>query len=259
MAIYKTEAIVLKSRKQGETSKIVTVFSRLFGKQSLMAKGSRNIKSKYLGVLEPLNYIRVIIYRKETRELQYISQAEIIEHFPSIHEQLGKIALAAIPCEIIDKTENPEHANPRLFQLLLDTLRALEKADTGLRNIIRAFQLRFIDLSGFHPDFSHCSLCEKEEIDGFIYFMLDKGAYACQQCDQVSEAAFQLSGKALEYLRWLQTAPLWAAHRAKMSARIGKEIDNFLLTFMRYHIDNLKYLKSIDHLDKLQAGLQSLQ
>ena len=62
MAIKKAEAIILHSRKQGETSKILTLYTREFGKMSAMAKGSRGTRSKYLGALETFNHVSLVFY-----------------------------------------------------------------------------------------------------------------------------------------------------------------------------------------------------
>ncbi len=52
MSIVKTEAFVLRSFRYGETSKIVTLFTRDFGKMNAIVKGARNYKSKICGTLE---------------------------------------------------------------------------------------------------------------------------------------------------------------------------------------------------------------
>ncbi|HNY91144.1 MAG TPA: DNA repair protein RecO, partial [bacterium] len=92
MPLSKTEAIVLHTRKQGETSKILSLYTLHYGRLSVMAKGARSLKSRYSGVLEPLTHIQIVFYRYEARDLHYLSQAEIVTPFASIHGQLGKMA-----------------------------------------------------------------------------------------------------------------------------------------------------------------------
>ena len=255
MAINKTHAIILHSRKQGETSKILSIFSQNFGKLSVMVKGSRSIKSRYWGVLEVFNYVSIVFYRKETRNLQYVSNAEIINHFPNIHSQLGKMALAAIPCEIIERSEEREHNNPKLFTLLLDTFQALEKEETGLRNIIRSFLVKYLDISGFKPEISKCHECGQQHPDGQVYFGLDKGYFTCQKCGIPNGADVQLSGFAIDTLYWLQSVAVGEAYRANVNARLGKELDSFLLTYLRYHMDNLDTIRSFNFLEELKSNL----
>ena len=90
MPLCKTEVIVLKSINYGETSKILTLYSRTSGKISVIAKGARNIKSRFGGTLEPINYLAIVFYEKESRNIQYLSQVDIIEYFPQIKKDLEK-------------------------------------------------------------------------------------------------------------------------------------------------------------------------
>jgi len=256
MSIKETKAIVLHSRKQGETSKILSMLTRNYGKMSLMAKGSRNVKSKYLGVLETFNYISIVFYYKESRSLQFTSQAEIIESFPGIHKELGKMALAAVPLEIIEKTEPREHENPQLFQLLLDTLRSFETCSSGLKNITRAFQLKSLRISGIQPQLEKCNRCGKVKAEGMNHFDLDRGVYHCQSCGGQFETSVELSGNALENLRWLSQTPMYTSNSAKITAQTGKQIDHFLISYFKYHFEGLKNIRSLKYLQDLTNHLQ---
>ena len=257
MPIQKTEAIVLRRRKQGETSKILSVYTRQYGRMSVVAKGSRSIKSHYLGVLEPLNHIQLVFYRKDTRDIQYASQAEIIHHFPNIHAELGKMALASIICEIIEKTEERDHENTRLFLLILESFAALEKSSTGLLNIIRSFELKYLDLAGLKPNLNSCANCEKTAASPANTFSMEKGCYSCSDCGRLSESNVEISGRAIEFMRWFFKVPVADSTKALVGAAVGKEIDNFLMAFMRYHIDGLYDLLTYSYLEKLKVSLRN--
>jgi DNA repair protein RecO (recombination protein O) len=257
MAIEKASAIILHSRRYGETSKILSLFTRQFGKLSLMAKGSRSIKSRHLGALEPYNHISLVFYRKESRDIQYLREVDIIDSFPSVHQQLGKMALAAIACEIVERTEAIEHVNPELFRLLLVVLRTLETATSGQKNIIRAFLLKFLRLYGLAPELRYCAKCGREDIDDRLYFSYSDGVFSCDLCGAIDGPVFEMSKQTLHFLRWFDRSPLSRANEANVSRSTGQIIDNFLLTYSRYHIEGLKTLKSIQHLAQLQETLES--
>ncbi|MEK7728922.1 MAG: DNA repair protein RecO, partial [candidate division KSB1 bacterium] len=84
MSIVKAEGIIVRSMKMGETSKLVTLFTRELGFLKVVAKGSRTSKSRFGAALEPLTVSRVVYYLKENRDLQLVTQAEIVEHFPAL-------------------------------------------------------------------------------------------------------------------------------------------------------------------------------
>ncbi len=257
MAIKKAEAIILRARKQGETSKVLTLYTREFGKMSAMAKGSRGIRSKYLGALETFNYVSLVLYKKEGRGMQYLSDASIIEPFSSIHSTLGKMALAAVPCEIIDKSEEDDHSHPEQFQLLLNTLTALEKNASGLRNIIRAFQVHYISMAGFEPRLQSCHFCGKTEVDDVNFLSVEHGLYSCNHCGHLKESAKKISGYVIELLRWFQAASVKEASQARVSRVVGAEIDGILTAYLQAHIDTLYNLKSVEHLKKLEIDLST--
>ena len=126
MSLKKTNGIILKTRRQGETSKIITIYTRDYGKISLVAKGSRSIKSRHWGTLEPFTHIALVFYHKENRELQFLSQADIVQSFDPVRAQLGKMSLASIMCDLVNRVEVGEAVNPQLFGLLLDSITSLE-------------------------------------------------------------------------------------------------------------------------------------
>ncbi len=256
MALTKSQAIVLHHRDQGETSKIVTLFTLLYGKTSVIAKGSRSLKSRHGAALEPFTHIDVVFYKKETRDLQFLSQADIVNPFVRIHGQLGRIALASIPCEMVDRHEAVGHASPALFQLLLETLTALNDAESGLRNIIRAFQLKFAGLSGFKPGLSQCLHCGKKATEAWAIFDFAGGGYRCSTCAISTTPGSRVSGYALEVLRFLQATSVRRATEARVHAEQGAEIDQWLLHFLAYHMESLYYLSSVKHLQQLEESIK---
>jgi DNA repair protein RecO (recombination protein O) len=258
MPLSKTEAIVLHARKQGETSKILSLYTLHYGRLSVMAKGVRSMKSRYSGVLEPLNHIQIVFYRYEARDLHYISQAETVNPFASIHRQLGKMALAAIPCEIVEKNEAVAHPNPQLFRLLLETLMILDRAESGQRHVVRAFMLRYLELSGFKSDYRLCLRCGEEKLRDRQFFDFSNGGYCCGNCEGMSGEGQAISRRALQVLHHLGQAALERTVILRIEPELGRELDQFLIANMRYHLETLRFLNSVDYLDKLQSCLHKL-
>jgi len=258
MPLCKTEAIVLHSRKQGETSKLLSLFTLHYGRLRLVAKGARGIKSHYGGAIETLNHIAIVFYRKETREVQYLSQAEILDSFPGLHSRLGQSGLAAIACEMVERHEIAGHANAVLFKTLLRFMQALEAAASGGRNIVRAFQLRYLEMAGFKPQLGHCLKCGREVTEGEVYFEYDNGGFRCPSCAGGALAAGNLSAAAARHLHYLSRVALEKSASPVPSARVGREMDAFILHYLRTHIESLQDLHALDYLKKLEEKLRTL-
>ena len=115
MAILKTEAVVLKGWKLGETSKIVSLYTRDFGKVKVVAKGGRGPKSKFKGCLEPLTHIRIVYYDKRTRDLQLLSQADLIDPYLHIVGNVERTSLGLATAELVNKAVAGEEPFPQVL------------------------------------------------------------------------------------------------------------------------------------------------
>ena len=104
MAFIRTEAVVIKAINLREADKIITFFSRDFGKIQGVAKGVRKIKTKYSGKLELFNRVNVIFFHKtalqskgftDNHPLLRITQVDVVEVFPPLKSDFNKIVGAS--------------------------------------------------------------------------------------------------------------------------------------------------------------------
>ena len=98
---YKTEGVILKRTNLNEADKLLTLFTKHLGKTSLLAKGIRKTKSKKGGNLELFNQVRICV--SKGRNLDIITEAEVINPFKDWRRNLKKIAIAYQLCELVDK------------------------------------------------------------------------------------------------------------------------------------------------------------
>src|SRR5688572_25835161 len=116
-----TDAIVLRSRKQGDTSKICALYTKEYGLVDVIAKGAREMKSKFAGSLELYMHITADFYKKQGKALDLLSKAENISRMSSIGNSLAKIESATNVAELLLITLLDEEKNPTLFTLLSAT------------------------------------------------------------------------------------------------------------------------------------------
>jgi DNA repair protein RecO (recombination protein O) len=259
MSILKSEAIVLYSQRQGETSKRLQLYSKEYGKLGVIVKGSQSIKARHWGSLETLSYIEAVFYYISGRPLHYIKQASIIHAFPSLHSELGKWALAAIPLEIVNRTQEPEDSNSYLFDLLLKTLCTLEKNEKGLKNIIRAFELHMVSDAGFKPSLTRCDHCSNETEALYWHFLIKRGVLRCSQCGTLERESLKISTDARKALNWLMAVSILDSPTVLLPGKLGKEIDHILYAFLEAHLESMHNLKSVRALEAMQKNLQQNQ
>ncbi|WP_421119682.1 DNA repair protein RecO [Aquihabitans daechungensis] len=169
MALYRDQGIVLRTYKLGEADRIVSFMTERHGKVRAVAKGVRKTKSKFGARLEPPTHVALQLY--EGRELDIVTQAESIDHFRAIREDLDRLTRAVTMLEAVDQLSLEREPNPELYRMLLGGLKAIAERNSAL--LVAGFHWKLLALEGFRPVVEHCAACERE--DGLVAFDPDVG------------------------------------------------------------------------------------
>jgi recombinational DNA repair protein (RecF pathway) len=176
MSLITDEAFVLRTIKYGDTSKILTLYSKENGKVNCIVKGARNIKSKVLGVIEPFNHITIVFYNKQNRELQMLSKAETIKNFAGIKTDLDKLTVCYRVLEMLNKAVYDKEHSHELFDLIMRTFAFVD--DNSCKNFVPYlyFQIHLCEVLGISP-------IDKISLEGDTYksreLLLDKIQFEC--------------------------------------------------------------------------------
>src|SRR4029079_8534951 len=100
-SLYRDEGVVLRTWKLGEADRIIVFLTRGHGKVRAVAKGVRKTKSKSGARLEPTTNVALQLY--EGRELDIVTQAETIDYFRSIRDDLDRFSRASAMLEAVDQ------------------------------------------------------------------------------------------------------------------------------------------------------------
>jgi DNA repair protein RecO (recombination protein O) len=147
---YRAEGIILKRKNTGEADRIITVFTREYGKIRLIAKGIRKVKSRRAPYLEVFS--RVILLIHTGKSLDGISEASAVVAYPALRKDLEKVSLAYFLCELVDVLlpEKQEHRD--VYLLLSDALAALNAGSApAIYAQSREFALSLLWALGFLP------------------------------------------------------------------------------------------------------------
>jgi DNA repair protein RecO (recombination protein O) len=173
VALYRDEAVVVRTYKLGEADRIVVLFTRDRGKVRAVAKGVRKTSSRFGSRLEPMSHVALQLY--EGRELDTITQAESLEHFRELREDLDRITRGSSLLEVVDHMTQEREPNPKLYTMLVGALRTLARQDHPL--VAPAFFFKLLALEGFRPMVDACVVCQRT--DGLCAFDLDEGGAVC--------------------------------------------------------------------------------
>lgn len=149
MPSYKIKAISLKNRPFAEADKMVTLFSREFGKIRVLAKSARRVPSRFGGRVETFTYSDCLVAR--CRSIDILSQCEVLETFQEIRDDPQALMVGLYLLRLVDAGTVEGQHNPELFDLLLKGLQALKaKKDPFL--VEKRFEKAFMRVEGIYRD-----------------------------------------------------------------------------------------------------------
>ncbi|HIE39154.1 MAG TPA: DNA repair protein RecO, partial [Anaerolineae bacterium] len=99
--LYRTEAIVVRRRDQGEADRVLTLCTPL-GKLAVIAKGVRKVRSRKAGHLELFAHTRLVIARSRS-SWDVVSQAETVEPHAILRGDLIRGTYARYVAELYDR------------------------------------------------------------------------------------------------------------------------------------------------------------
>jgi DNA repair protein RecO (recombination protein O) len=146
---YKSEGIILQRRNYSEADRILVVYSKHYGKLSLIAKGVRKLKSRKRGALEIFSHFKFSAARG--KNLDIVTEAELIDSFPAIRKNLKKTSVAYYLMEVVNKLTREGEKNEKFYSQILKNLRIMEKAES-LRKLREEFAYDSLVLLGFWPE-----------------------------------------------------------------------------------------------------------
>ncbi len=246
--IKKTNALVLKGMDYRETSRILMVFSETFGKITLIAKGIRNPKSRMGAALQSFIHSEIVIYKKENTEMFLIKEAEIIEFFKNIHNDLERFNYTSVIADFLFTFLAEEQVSKILFQYVLFTIREIEhKEKEYLPGILVRFFLKANILLGFRIELAKCTSCGKEATFP-IYFSNPKGGVICSNCSKSNNEVVPLPKDVYNFLI-VNESDKKKKVPTVLKQKTLREILTFFSNWFLYH--NHRTLKTLDNLIKL--------
>lgn len=235
--LYKDEAVVLRTMRLGEADRILTLVGRSHGKIRAVAKGVRKTKSRFGGRLEPFSQVSLVLWRSRSG-LDIVTQAEVVEPFREVREDLDRFSLGEVMLEAVDRVVQERERSHRTFTLLVDGLHAL--AVRGSPLILAGFLLRLSAIAGFAPSLRSCAECNAPA----SWFSPGQGGGVCSRCR--SAEAEEVGIGVLELLHDVAREGAWMEINAE-AAGIAARLARF---YAEYHLE--RRLRSAETADQLR-------
>ena len=238
--IATTEAIVLHTRKYGDTSKIISMYTLDDGLISVIAKGSRLPKNKFGSSIESLSHSQISYYKKPSRDLYLLSKSELIKNFRFIFDSSEKLNAALGILESISLTQTNHEANDGIFKLLVLFLNALNECDHNEYNYFLKFQFELARLTGFELDFSF--LTYEKEME-FIFFSITAGEFCYNPPDN---NYLRVPGPIAVYMSDVNKSSISELNSLNSDKNNIKVINSMLCRYFSFHLDKYFHYKTFD-------------
>src|SRR5215211_3210758 len=137
MSSEKASAIVLRVVEFSETSSVVTLFTREFGKIHGLAKGARRPKGPFESALDLLGLVRIVFLRKSSDALDLLTEAKLECRFRPADGELTSLYAAYYVAELLNELTDDYDPHPELFDAAVDTLAALSTPGSVDRALLR--------------------------------------------------------------------------------------------------------------------------
>ena len=250
--ICQTDGLVLRGFRMSESSKVVVLFSRDYGKLRLVAKGARRPKSKFGASLEPMTWGRYVFYRQDNRELQILSEGDIAHAFEPVKQHYGRMAAGSAICEFLDHITEDEDRNPLLFSIALETMQWVGGiAEIALDVPVWYFQIRAAGAVGYRPHLSGCVQCGARLQGHRLGFSPGLGGTLC---GKHAGAGMRVQFETVNFMAYLQVG---RPDRIDLSLLRGvnrAEVTRILRAFFDQHIESRYRPKALDFFERLRAA-----
>lgn len=252
MPAQRAEGVILRKYLLRETSYILVVFTKEFGKIKGVIKGVRSPYPQFAGDFEIFTRCELLFYRKQKSPMDLITQCEAIDPYVPVRKDIERLTYANYFIELISVVTNDYDPNEELYSLLVQSLKMLGTGSSAKR-LSRIFEIKLLGILGLSPQLDECVECGSALENG-AGFSPSSGGALCGGCVARGKGSLKLSMGTLKFLRKIQQSDLEKTAHIKVSREVGRETELILKRFLAYHLG--RPMKSLKFLEKMEkAGI----
>jgi DNA repair protein RecO (recombination protein O) len=226
MTLYRDTGVVLRTHRLGEADRIAVVLTEEHGKVRAVVKGVRKTTSRFGSRLEPLSHVRLLLHRG--RDLDIVSQADLVESWPGLHGDLDRMTQALAMAEAVDQLSLDREADRVKYRMLVGALRTLGENPSPL--VLPAFYWKLLAAEGVRPELDGCVRCG--EAGPFAAFDVAEGGVLCRPC----RSGVPVSHEAVELMRAILGGGLGPLLSGAIPPATG-EVASLATRAMEHHLE----------------------
>lgn len=237
--LEKTRGIVLHTVKYSDSGIVATLYTREFGRLSVLVRGLRKKKSgKYAVTFQPMFILELEFYHKPSRDIQLLKEYSLVYPFYSIHSDIRKSSVAIFLGEVLSSVLAEETSNTMMFGFIEDSILWFEKTSADFAN----FHLSF--LTGLSR---HLGIAPSMRKDPEKFLDLRNGNFTVLPPVHGDYASEEISS----IVSQLMKTSLDESNNIRLTGRLRNEVLETLVRYYEIHLPSLRKIKSLDVLKEV--------
>jgi DNA repair protein RecO (recombination protein O) len=247
--ITESEGIVLRQTKISGGRRMVSIFTKRYGKISAGTNITERSRGKQALALRPFTHGTYEFFKRG--DYFNINGGDAIHSYYRIGEDVEKYMNASFALELVDKVTVEGQPAPGVFNLTLDLMKELERRKERHRTLIAAFTVKLMKQLGVFPVLGSCAVCGASNAEGIV-FSIPAGGVVCRE-HASSEAAADSGLRAgaagndpliynvdfgiIDILEYFDSHPLESLRKVALDEAKAEMIRKMMTAYARYHLD----------------------
>ena len=254
MALGTSSAVVIGSFPLGESDRVVTLYSREWGKVRGVAKSARRMRSRFSGALELFTLGEAVVFDNGRSDLVQLDHFDVTQPFPALHGDLETLGQAAWMVECLARLTGERDRQVGLYALLVRSLRAMETTDRPARVAV-CFGVRCLDALGHRPRLDRCTVCGRRY--PFARPHLGIGGVECESCARTTRDADPITPAAvaaLERLRRVRWEEAIEAPLGRLEGELKAALESHMARLIGQPTRTTRFLRDVHRLPGESEG-----
>ena len=240
-----TDGLILKEQNIGEKDKLVTVLTRHNGLVRAFVRGAKSVNNRKNSSTGMFCFSKLCLYK--TKESYIIDEAEPIELFFELRNDLEKLSLAQYFSELIMTLVQEDEPAEEYLRLILNSLHFLAKGKMPTEQVKAITELRLMCIAGYMPNLVACDRCGEYETNT-MYFDVEDGLLYCENC-MSNSMLFPLDIGLIKALRHIAFSDFEKIYSFKMEEQALPDLsyitEKYLLSKLQRNFKTLEFYKDI--------------
>lgn len=246
MKLSETTGLITKEAKYGDYQRIVTIITPDKGKISAITGRVGKRKKGISSFLQLFSFCKLVLFRNGDKGLYHINEADIIESFSNVRENLDAIIYASYFCDIANKTIVEDEGNPDFLRLLLNVFFAMTKGK-DFDKIKTVFEWKAAMIEGYAPRTDGCVLCGSKTVS---FFDLARGECFCEKCGKEYGGAVRIGEDIVKAVSYIRKADFSKMLSFDMKRQAIEYLNLLSEAYIKIHFE--KEFKTLDYLKKMK-------